>query len=302
MTRGVFLYREDSPYQDRPWEVYQFPSMYLTRAAEMVGDWVIFMEPVKAGRKGYHAVAKIDRIIPDQRSSGMYLALIDPTSYLDFDLNVPFQVQKRYPELSVLNQEGRVSGRAQAAVRLIPEADFNRIIALGIAVEDAQLPRVDIGLSPSLVADEQAPILFNQDHVKMLTLRTVRDRVFRRKVLLAYDNRCALTGLKFINGGGRAEVEAAHIKPVEFKGPDVVSNGLALSGTIHWMFDRGLLSLEGDHRIMVSSHINDTEGVKKILNADGFARFPEDLKQQPDSRFLAWHRETIFKGYSIEIN
>ena len=57
MTKGVFLYREDSRYDDRPWALYQFPEQYLTRASQMVGDWVIYMEPVKAGRKGYHAVA-----------------------------------------------------------------------------------------------------------------------------------------------------------------------------------------------------------------------------------------------------
>jgi len=41
----------------------------------------------------------------------------------------------------------------------------------------------------------------------------------------------AITGLKLINGGGRAEVDAAHTRPVEANGPDVLSNGIALSGT-----------------------------------------------------------------------
>lgn len=49
MAKGIFLYREDSIYEDRPWEVYQFPPQYLSRATETIGDWVIFMEPVKAG-------------------------------------------------------------------------------------------------------------------------------------------------------------------------------------------------------------------------------------------------------------
>ena len=61
-----------------------------------------------------------------------------------------------------------------------------------------------------------------------LASRIVRDRVFRRIVLRAYDERCAVSGLKLINGGGRAEVAAAHIRPVEADGPDIVSNGIAL--------------------------------------------------------------------------
>ena len=70
--------------------------------------------------------------------------------------------------------------------------------------------------------------------------------MFRRVVLRAYDEQCAITGLKLINGGGRAEADAAHIRPVEANGPDIVNNGIALSGTAHWMFDRGLIALSDD--------------------------------------------------------
>jgi putative restriction endonuclease len=229
----------------------------------------------------------------------MFLAIIDPASYLDFDHHVPFQAGGNYPELSVLNEQGRVSGRAQAAVRPIPLSDFNRIIALGLDTHDELLPRVDAAPAASLVAEEQAPYAFEQDRVQMLTLRTVRDRVFRTRVLKAYDRRCAFTGFQFINGGGRAEVEAAHIKSVEAKGPDVVQNGLALSGTVHWMFDRGLLSIADDERILLSNHINDVDGVRKILNESGRARFPESAHDRPDPQFLRWHREHCFKGAAL---
>lgn len=296
MAKGVFLYREDSRYNDRPWAVYQFPDVYLSRAAQMVGDWVIYMEPVKAGRKGYHAVARVDRITPDPSCPGMHLAIIDPTSYLDFDHNVAFQSGGNYPESSVLNDAGRISGRAQAAVRTIPAEDFNRIVGLGLDTQDELLPRTDLESAAAFVAEEQAPFEFEQDRVQMLTTRTVRDRIFRTRVLKAYDRRCAFTGFQFINGGGRAEVEAAHIKSVQDKGPDVVQNGLALSGTVHWMFDRGLLSVSDDERILLSNHINDVDGVRKILNASGQARFPENPHERPDRQFLRWHREHCFKG------
>lgn len=299
MAKGIFLFREDSIYEDRPWEVYQFPAPYLSRASQMVGDWVIFMEPVKAGRKGYHAVGKVEQITPDPTISGMYLAIIDPTSYLPFDHEVPFQVSGAYPERSVLNEAGKVSGRAQSAVRIIPDTDFNRIISLGVAANDDLLPRVDFLTTESAVAEDQTPYAFEQDRTQMLTLRTVRDRVFRSKVIKAYDRRCAFTGFQFINGGGRAEVEAAHIKSVGAKGPDVVQNGLALSGTVHWMFDRGLLSVADDGSILLSNQINDVEGVRKLLAADGRARFPENLRERPDPAFLHWHREQCFKGVAL---
>jgi putative restriction endonuclease len=123
----------------------------------------------------------------------------------------------------------------------------------------------------------------------------VRDRVFRHKVLDAYDSRCALTGLKFINGGGRAEAEAAHIKPVERAGPDVVRNGIALSGTVHWMFDRGLLSLSDNMEILISREINDQDSVRKVLRPDLRALSPADENLRPHPRYLSWHREHCFK-------
>jgi putative restriction endonuclease len=298
MAKGVFLYREDSRYEDRPWAVYQFPDQYLSRAAQMVGDWVIYMEPVKAGRKGYHAVGRVDGITPDPSSPGMHLAIIDPNSYLDFDHNVPFQSQGDYPERSVLNEAGNVSGRAQAAVRPIPPEDFNRIVGLGLDTHDELLPRSDAE-TPALVAEMHAPYEFEEDRVQMLTKRTIRDRIFRTRVLKAYDRRCAFTGFQFIYSGGRAEVEAAHIKAVEAKGPDVVQNGLALSGTVHWMFDRGLLTLADDATVLLSNHINDVDGVRKILLPTGRAKFPDDAQSQPDPAFLRWHRENCFKGVAL---
>jgi len=296
MTKGVFLYREDSRYEDRPWAVYQFPEIYLSRASQMVGDWVVYMEPVKAGRKGYHAVAKVDRITPDPSSPGMHLAIIDPNSYLDFDRNVQFQSGGDYPERSVLNEAGNVSGRAQAAVRTIPAADFNRIVGLGLDTHEELMPSSNSEIALHQVADEQVPYEFEQDRVQILTKRAFRDRKFSSRVVKAYDRRCAFTGLQFINGGGRAEVEAAHIKSVEAKGPDVVPNGLALSRTVHWMFDRGLLTLADDATILLSNHINDVEGVRKILRPNGQAQFPEDARDYPDPAFLRWHREQCFKG------
>lgn len=299
MAKGIFLFREDSIYDDRPWEVYQFPRPYLSRASQMVGDWVIFLEPAKAGKKGYHAVGKIIQIIPDPRIADMYLAVIDPATYLEFDRDVPFQSDGAYPERSVLNEMGRVSGRAQAAVRTIPDADFNRIISLGLETQEPLLPRVDDAIGLSAVQEEQAGFVYDEDKTKVLTMRTVRDRIFRSKVLEAYGSRCSLTGFKFINGGGRAEVEAAHIKSVGAKGPDVVQNGLALSGTIHWMFDRGLVSVADDRQILLSNHINDVDGVRKILNENGLAVFPEHPSERPDPRYLQWHREQCFKGVAL---
>jgi putative restriction endonuclease len=299
MGLGVFIHRSDSIYDDSPAERYQFPRQYLGRVQACVGDWVIYYEPSKvAETKGYFAIAKVQEVIPDPSIADMYLALIEPGSYLDFVNQVPFNDMVGPVERGLLNEQGRISGRAQSAVRPISPEDFNRIVGLGLAETAPLLPRLDTPASLSGVEEgPQAPFRYDQDRnrVNFTVSRIVRDRVFRRIVLRAYDQRCAITGLKFINGNGRAEVDAAHIRSVEASGPDIVSNGIALSGTAHWMFDRGLLSLSDDLQILISRQVNDQDSVRAFINTSGRALLPPRSSDRPHPHFLQWHREHCFK-------
>ena len=297
MAFGVFIHRPDSPYSDRPAEFYQFPS-YLRRAEKIEGDWIIYYEPVKLPKsRGYYAFAKVQKIVPDATAPERYLAIIQDGSYLEFPNPVPFNGPEGVIERGVLNDEGNNSGRTQAAVRPISAADFNRIIALGFAGDEALLPRDDDPTSTSRLHDGRTSFTFEleRDRVAFLSTRIERDRAFRRVVLRAYGQRCAITGLKLINGGGRAEVQAAHIKSVSKSGPDSVNNGLALSGTVHWMFDRGLISLDDDLKILVSRQINDPDGIHAMINKSGHALPPLRPADRPHPHFLRWHRDNCFK-------
>ncbi len=302
MTRGVFLHREDSVYNDQPEKQYQFPSQYLSRASQFIGDWIIYYEPRRGPTaKGYYAIARVAEVVPDPTAKGMYLALIERGTYLPFEHPVPFSGPQGPVERGVLNDAGRISGRAQAAVRPISITDFNRIIDLGFNDEAPLLPRTGpaLGAPPfgGVLRDEQVPLVMDveRERVEIYTSRPMRDRIFRRIVLDAYDCRCAITGLKFINGGGRAEVQAAHIKPVEHHGPDIVSNGIALSGTAHWMFDRGLISLSDELDVLVSRQVNDPDSVWGFINKGRKAAAPATAAHRPHPAYLAWHREHCFK-------
>lgn len=285
---GVFVHRRDTHYDDKPDERYQFPKRYLKAATQIAGDWVVYREPVKAGDKGFYAVAFVDKIVPDPTKQDHYLALIKPGSYLDFPYPVPHRLNGSLVESGLRNP--------QFAVRTLSSQDFVRILNLGLADDQHALPRVDF-LTSSSVAEERLPYIIDDEleRRKVLTSRTARDAAFRATVIRAYGKRCAFTGLQFINGGGRAEVEAAHIKPVSAKGPDSVNNGLALSGTIHWMFDRGLLTLGDDCSICISRHVNDVESIERLLRPDRQAILPADPALAPRRDFLDWHRTNVFK-------
>jgi putative restriction endonuclease len=292
MSHCVLMHRSDSIYDDSPGERYQFPKQYYRRLTPAIGDWILYLEPTKVrNSRGYFATARIQAIIPDPAVSEMYIAIIEPGSYLDFPNPVPFNDLDGPVERGLLNEAGRLSGRAQAAVRPISDEDFQRILERGLSDATSLLPRVE---SPDValeLAEEQSPFVFEQqrDRAQLLSSRVLRDRAFRKTILTAYDERCAMTGLKLINGGGRAEVNAGHIRPVEHDGPDSVQNGIALSGTVHWMFDRGLLSLDNDYSILLSRKLN--HDVSHLLNKNMKAKVPSDVRLRPHPAFLSWHRD-----------
>jgi hypothetical protein len=62
---------------------------------------------------------------------------------------------------------------------------------------------------------------------------------FRRRLLEAYDGRCAVTGTDVVD-----VLEAAHIEPHAQGGSMETSNGLLLRADLHTMFDLGLLAID----------------------------------------------------------
>jgi hypothetical protein len=95
-----------------------------------------------------------------------------------------------------------------------------------------------------------------------------------------------VTGLRIINGGGRAEAQAAHIKPVAAGGPDVVQNGIALSATVHWLFDRHLISIDEDFRLLVTHN----RVPRELVN---FLRPQQERLLLPDDRRLCRPKRSV---------
>lgn len=293
-TKGVFVTGPYSDYDDDPPHFYRFGPQWLNAAQRVIDNWIIYQEPRRAGGRGYFAVGKVESIVPDPKNAGMFLALIEPGTFLEFGRDVPFQLDGRAVERGLLDASGRLNnGRAVQSIRPISNADFNRIIELGLMDAEPEMPRVgQIEPVPSMVGEAgQEPFEGPVDRATILVSRKFRDARFRRAVLHVYEGRCALTGMRLVNGGGRLETEAAHIMSVGDGGPDAVNNGIALSGTVHWMFDRGLIGLSDAGDILLSSKINDRESVEKMIYPDRRARWPSMAAHRPHPRYLAWHRE-----------
>ena len=292
-SKCVFVIGSHSIYADEPDRFYRFPPRWLNAAARAVGQWILYQEPRRAGQRGYYAAARVEQIVRDPSSEDMFLALIASGTYLEFGRDVPFQLDGRAVERGLLDGDGRLNnGRAIQSIRPIADADFDRIVGLGLIDSEEVLPREnEKALEGDYVSEDRAPWHGPIERETMLSSRKIRDRQFRKRVLDVYDRRCALTGMQLINGGGRAETQAAHIMSVEAGGPDTVANGIALSGTVHWMFDRGLIALSDAGEILLSSKINDHASVEKPIYPDRCAKLPSNERLRPHSRYLGWHRE-----------
>jgi putative restriction endonuclease len=297
MSKAIFTTKISSIYDDRPEEHYHFPRTYLAQARSAIGDHIIYYEPrrlsaedsSRGGRQAYFASAKVDDIVEDRAHPNHYYAKI--SEYLDFDRPVPFREGVVYFESALQKADGSTSkGAFGRAVRNIPDVEFDHILKAGFA---AELSPTDTA-SPAEGFDEPAQS-YQRPIVELTVSRPFRDRAFMRSVREAYENRCAFTGLKLINGGGRPEVQAAHIKAVAESGPDSIRNGLALSGTFHWLFDRGLLSVDDDHRILVAKS-NVPDQIRGLLNVGGKILAPKEQSYWPHPYYLRYHREHKFKG------
>jgi putative restriction endonuclease len=296
LAKIVLTQKDDSGYKDVPGKLYHFPSMYLRAANSAIGDACLFYAPKKGGhgvhRMAYWATAIIRGIRPDPHLENHFYA--DLEHFLEFTDPVPLHADGEGFWESRLDNEGLLNkGSIRRSVRPIEESEFGKICAAGFrtGLYDPSLGD-PFGPFPA-VEEEQAQ--FERPTIPTLVNRKFRDRVFAKHVRDAYDSRCAFTGLRIINGGGRAEMEAAHIRPVEHNGPDFVRNGLALSRTVHWLFDRGLISIDDNFRFLTVRKLLP-DGVDRLLNANGEVSVPDRERDRPSPTFLRWHRENCFKG------
>jgi putative restriction endonuclease len=129
--------------------------------------------------------------------------------------------------------------------------------------------------------------------------RRQRDRRMRELVLTAYEYRCAFCGYDGRIGTVPVGLEAAHVRWWAFGGPDEVENGLCLCSLHHKLFDKGVLGVGDDHRVLVSQRfVGHSPAARE--NVIALAGQPL-VGPQPGARAVAtahrnWHARQVFHG------
>ena len=305
--KAVFTLSDSGIWDDDPFSRYHYPregrNHSVARAS--VGDWIVYYRSgrnlsEKEGGRSYTGCARVrstDAV--DDAGKEFYARIGD---YVEFERPLNFRKGDAYYE-----KAGTDVGKAhwRSPMRTISDAEFEEIVRAGLGdlFDPANERRYDID---RLDADERSLFYTGPGSIELpiesiLLNRKVRDRNFRKNVRAAYRNRCAVTRYDLTNGGGRPEVQACHIRPVEKDGPDVIQNGIALSGTVHWMFDRGLISFSKDLKLLVS-HNRMPADLLKVLESNMDAPwFPPEPQLRPRDDFLEWHRDSKFGQHTVDL-
>ena len=197
------------------------------------------------------------------------------------------------PEITSTGRRGLT--RASAADRAMWDEMLNNWEAFAIESERtiaAVQTKDDPSDRPLEEEVDDGPI--GVDRTVITTVR-VGQRFFRNAVLAAYNERCCITGLSI-----PSLLVASHIVPWRCDKSNRVNprNGLLLSALHDKAFDNGLITVEDDMTVRVSSQdvqSEDTYFTDSIQRYHGREiNLPE--KFAPDRDFLAFHREHIFKS------
>lgn len=157
----------------------------------------------------------------------------------------------------------------------------------------------ELGLVEKLAVDINVPEFLidgldemqGNDIVRAVRVRT-NQNVFRKMILTIYNQSCCITGLNIPE-----IIRASHIIPWavdEGKRLDP-TNGLCLSATYDAAFDKNLISLDDDYRLILSKDIKyycDTRSVKEyFINKEGM-HITLPAKYKPNKEYLAAHRNS----------
>ncbi|UJH90389.1 HNH endonuclease [Antarcticibacterium sp. 1MA-6-2] len=123
----------------------------------------------------------------------------------------------------------------------------------------------------------------------------VRGGLFKKTIPKIYDYTCCITGMKIQSSHSLQMIDACHIFPFSLSGDDTVTNGIALSPTLHRAFDRGLITINSNFLVRVSPSIEEFNSRFTLSQFDGQQIIlPEKVKYFPSQESLQWHNKEVF--------
>lgn len=125
----------------------------------------------------------------------------------------------------------------------------------------------------------------------------IRKGAFKKIVPRIYNQSCCVSGMRIISSLEIQMVDACHIVPFSESHDDTITNGISLCPNLHRAFDRGLIAIDNDFKLMVSDKFSEGGIDYSIAQyANKQLQLPLDKKYYPAINNLEWHRGHIFKN------
>lgn len=124
----------------------------------------------------------------------------------------------------------------------------------------------------------------------------LRGSLFKREIPKIYNNTCCISGMRIDASINASMIDACHIIPFCESYDDTITNGIALCPNLHRAFDRGLVSIDENYKVIISSCFIENDVDYSIRKFEGInIQLPKLEKYLPKRENLEWHRLNVFK-------
>jgi HNH endonuclease len=131
-------------------------------------------------------------------------------------------------------------------------------------------------------AFDPADMVDSRERVFAAIVRRRGQPAFRKKLLVAYHGRCAISGY-----GLEAVLDAAHIVPYRGQATNHATNGLILRTDLHTLFDLKLIAIDFDTmRLLISPSLKNSEYAKLQGTR---VRVPDEPEFRPNEQAIRQH-------------
>ena len=109
-----------------------------------------------------------------------------------------------------------------------------------------------------------------------------------------------MTGQRF-HSAEHTEAAAAHIIGKKELGTDDPRNGIALSQSAHWAFDRGIFTITDQFEVLIHPKARSANiAAFPLLELDRRPiLLPKDSQYRPHPEALEWHRARVFNRFVL---
>ncbi len=161
---------------------------------------------------------------------------------------------------------------------------------------------------PSLNIDElgqnvlnESPEIYKKEIQKFIEQKNedeifLRGSLFKREIPKIYNNTCCISGMRIDTTSSISMIDACHIVPFSESYDDTITNGIALCPNLHRAFDRGLIAIDENYKVVVSKSFNEElscYSIKCFENEE--INLPSHKNYFPNINNFNWHFENIFK-------